>query len=144
MGRSYYFECSRCGYRAKVAGRADRGLQFFVQTIVCSDCRELYDAVTRLKVPDEFPGRSNGLRLNPVGFGPGRTFGSRAVNGPPTFQAALNRLHYTGIKRFKWVHFKLHCPVSATHRVESWNDPGKCPKCAMYLDKNALPYRIWE
>ena len=24
MGRSYWFECSRCGYRAKASGRLDR------------------------------------------------------------------------------------------------------------------------
>jgi hypothetical protein len=30
MGRSYWFECPKCGYRAKVSGRADRGLSFFV------------------------------------------------------------------------------------------------------------------
>ena len=34
----------------KSSGRADRGLSFFVQTILCRDCRELYDAVTRLRV----------------------------------------------------------------------------------------------
>ena len=56
MGRSYWFECPKCGYRAKVSGRADQGLTFFVQTILCCDCRELYDAVTRLKVPDEWGG----------------------------------------------------------------------------------------
>jgi transcription elongation factor Elf1 len=50
MGRSYWFECARCGYRAKVSGRVDRGFNFFVQTIVCRDCKELYDAVTRIKV----------------------------------------------------------------------------------------------
>ena len=59
MGRSYWFECPKCGYRAKVSGRADRGLSFFVQTILCRDCRELYDAVTRLRVPDESGGWGN-------------------------------------------------------------------------------------
>ena len=65
MGRSYCFECPTCGYRAKVSGRADRGLTFFVQTILCLDCRQLYDAVTRLRVPDEVGGMGNlaGWRL---------------------------------------------------------------------------------
>src|SRR5215831_14184587 len=63
VGRSYWFECSKCGYRTKVAGRADRGLSFFVQTIVCRDCKELYDAVSRVKVPDE-----SGLRLRNLGL----------------------------------------------------------------------------
>ena len=51
MGRSYWFECARCGYRAKVSGREDRGRTFFVQTEFCRDCRELYDAVSRALVP---------------------------------------------------------------------------------------------
>ena len=63
MGRSYWFECPKCGYRAKVSGRADRGLSFFVQTILCRDCRELYDAVIRLRVPDEFGGGRDFGRL---------------------------------------------------------------------------------
>ena len=52
MGRTHWFECGKCGYRAKVSGRADRGLNFFVQTVSCLDCRQLYDAVTRVRVPD--------------------------------------------------------------------------------------------
>jgi hypothetical protein len=50
MGRSFWFECSRCGYRATVSGGADRGRDLFVQTISCRDCRKLYDAVTRLRI----------------------------------------------------------------------------------------------
>ena len=144
MGRSYWFECSRCGYRAKVAGRADRGIQFFLQTIVCRDCKELYDAVTRVKVPDERPINGSGFRLNPAGFGPGRSLPRRYSNGPPSFQSVLNQLPLSGVKRFKWLQFKLQCPVSASHRVQSWQDPDKCPRCGMYLEKGALPYRIWE
>ena len=52
MGRSYWFERSRCGYRAKVSGRADRGLHCVVQTILCRDCKELYDAVIRLRISE--------------------------------------------------------------------------------------------
>ena len=145
MGRSYWFECSKCGYRAKVSGRADRGLNCFVQTIVCRDCKELYDAVTRIRIPDEMPVNNTHLKW------PGRLNVARTNTGlhrtrssPPSFQSALNRLTYTGVKRFKWLQFKLQCPVAAFHRVQSWNDPDKCPRCGIYLDKNAIPYRIWE
>jgi hypothetical protein len=139
MGRSYWFECSRCGYRARISGRADSGLQCFIQTIVCRDCKELYDAVTRLKVPDELSGSISGWRLKQ-----GRPLNTGKTNGPPSFQSVLNRLPYSGIKRFKWLKFKLQCPVSAAHRVQSWNDPDKCPRCGIHLEKNTLPYRIWE
>ena len=140
MGRSYWFECSKCGYRATVSGRADRGLAFFVQTILCRDCKQLYDAVTRLRVPDESEGLGSfaGWRLvrspNPY----------RSISSPPGFQSVLNRLPQTGVKRFRWLSFKIQCPVSALHHVRSWNEPDRCPKCGIYLEKEALPYRLWD
>jgi hypothetical protein len=140
MGRSYWFECPKCGYRAKVSGRSDRGLSFAVQTILCRDCRELYDAVTRLKVAEEAGEWANfgGLlrtRLLKT---------STRLTTPPRFEAVLNRLPPSGAKRFKWIPFKLQCPVSALHRVRSWNAPDRCPKCGILLEKGALPYRLWD
>jgi hypothetical protein len=140
MGRSYWFECPRCSYRARVSGRADQGVSFVVQTILCRDCRELYDAVTRLKVPDEWGGLGTlgGLR---------KARSSKAhphFVSPPAFVAVLNRLPPTGAKRFKWIPLEVQCPVSAIHRVRSWNDPDKCPKCGVFLEKSALAYRLWD
>jgi hypothetical protein len=142
MGRSYLFECPRCGYRAKVSGKPDRGLDLFVQTILCHDCKDLHDAVIKLRIPDE-----SALSLPRPGLGlksrrPGNP--QRVANRPPSLDAALNRLLYRGIKRFKWIQFKLQCPVSPVHRVQDWTDPGKCPRCGIYLEKSALPYRIWD
>jgi predicted RNA-binding Zn-ribbon protein involved in translation (DUF1610 family) len=140
MGRSYWFECPKCGYRTKASGRADRGLAFFVQTVLCLECRQLYDAVTRLRVPDEFGGMGGF-----AGWRRGRAPGPHCdIDSPPGFQAVLNRLPQTGVKRFRWLRFKIQCPVSALHRVRSWNDPDRCPKCGVYLEKNALPYRLWD
>jgi hypothetical protein len=140
MGRSYWFECPKCGYRAKVSGRSDRGLSFAVQTILCRDCRELYDAVTRLRVADEAIGGGNfgGLRRTRFLKSPPR------LTVPPSFEAVLNRLPPSGAQRFKWAPFRLQCPVSALHRVRSWNDPDQCPKCGIFLEKSALPYRLWD
>jgi hypothetical protein len=140
MGRSYWFECPRCSYRAKVSGRADRGLHLFVQTIACRDCRELYDAVTRMRVSEEAlawaqPGGAS--RAKPLNL-------RRSLKDPPSFQSAMNRLARMGAKASQWIEFKLRCPVSAIHRVQAWDDPGRCPKCGVYLEKNALPFRIWD
>jgi hypothetical protein len=138
MGRSYHFECSRCGYRATVSGRADRGLNLAVQTIVCRDCRKLSDAVTRFKIPDE-----SGLKLSNLGLRQ-REFQGLRFTVPPSFDEAVNRLPYQGVKRFRWLKFKLQCPVSRIHSVEPWNAPNKCPRCGLHMESNALPYRIWE
>jgi hypothetical protein len=137
MGRSYLFECPKCGYRARVSGGADRGLAFFVQTILCRDCKRLYDAVTRLATAEE------------AGWGPGRdlprpALGRRVASGPPAFESVANRLPVSGGESFRWVEFKIRCPVSANHRVRSWKDPDKCPGCGAFLERSGLPFRIWE
>src|SRR5579864_8535014 len=97
MGKSYWFECSRCGYRAKVAGRADEGLHMSVQTILCEDCRELYDAVTRLRILEGSRPAFHGTLANaPSGL-------KGTLTPPPSFQWALNRLQYTGEKVSDWL-----------------------------------------
>jgi hypothetical protein len=138
MGRSYWFECSRCGYRARVSGRQDRGVDFFVQTVMCRECKQLYDAVTRLR----FSQQGNKSLVNATGLI--KLPLSNLPKKPPGFDAALNRVRLTGLREFRWLNFPLQCPVSASHRVQAWSDPGKCPRCAMPLEKCALPYRIWD
>ncbi len=140
MGRSYWFECSRCGYRAAVSGRQDRGHDFFVQTIQCKDCKALYDAVIKVRIADDSSDRflSKSLHIP-------RQRKSAAVSvSPPSFERALSKLPYRGVRRFRWVRYAEQCPNSSVHRVQSWNDPGKCPKCGVYMERGALPYRIWE
>ncbi|HXT11334.1 MAG TPA: hypothetical protein VN873_07205 [Candidatus Angelobacter sp.] len=132
MGRSYFFECSKCGYNATVSGGADAGYEFAVQTAACRDCRVLFDSVVRWRVPD------NGLKF----ISDFHRLRRRAeAEAPPTFEAALARLPPLGIRKFKWVQFKLRCAVSRAHRVNAWNEPGKCPRCGNFMDKNALPFR---
>ena len=140
MGRSYWFECLKCGYRARVSGRPDRGRDFFTETVLCRECNELYDAVTRVRIPDE------NTALQPwTGWRRAKASQlSRIGNTPPTFQSVLNRLPYAGVKRFRWLEFKLQCPVSGWHRVRAWNEPDKCPRCGLHLERTALPYRIWD
>ncbi len=139
MGRTYWYECGKCGYRAKVSGRADRGIHLFVQTILCCDCKELYDAVVRLRVPEEKRPLQGAVRALRPGL-----LNRRVPKAPPSFQAALNRLLYQGSRWTKWLPFTPQCPVSSGHKVQTWNDPGKCPRCGLFLERAALPYRIWE
>jgi hypothetical protein len=142
MGRTYWFECVKCGYRAKVSGGADRGFNLFVQTIVCRDCRNLCDAVIRMKVSARFAVRGPNRR----GVGPATesTIMRPSLAPAPRFQEAANRLLYMGTPQLQWVQFKLRCPVSALHKIEPWNEPGKCPQCGLLLEKNVLPFRIWD
>ena len=154
MGRTHWFECGKCGYRARVSGRADRGLNFFVQTIVCRDCRQLYDAITRIRLPDPLRApnpRSLGVQANgnarpakvPL-LQPRFPLTTPPPPLPPTFQAMLNRLPYRGIRYFKWINYRPQCPIAAWHRVSEWTEPGKCPRCGLHMERNAIPYRIWE
>ena len=122
MGRTYLFECSKCGYRVHVAGGADEGEHFAVQTVACADCRALYDAVTRFKPSVRH------------GWNPPKT--------SPKFAAMLNRLPPRGAR--PWWEFKPACPVSPGHRIRIWKRLDKCPKCGAFLEQGAIPFRIWD
>lgn len=139
MGRTYWFDCSKCGYRATVSGKLDRGRDFYVRTIVCNDCRALYDAVVRWRVVQE---KNQGLANALTGW----RLKAPARRRAPTFEGALSRLPLkAGVDgRLKWVSFKVHCPKSPAHKVELWEPSGKCPRCGTVLDRAALAYRIWE
>jgi hypothetical protein len=141
MGRTYLFECPKCGYRAKVAGGAQDGFNFAVQTILCRDCKELYDAVIRMRVLARTADQTKGLRLrlrNTFARNP------KVSRQPPTFLAALNRMPPPGRTTSTWTNFPLRCPVSSSHRVQAWKSPGKCPRCGVYLEHGAVPYRMWD
>jgi len=143
MGRSYQYECPKCGYKARVSGRADDGLNFSVQTILCRDCKELHDAVVRLRVAEDLAARMrNSFRQfqRPASSRPAR-FSTKPA---PKFEAALNRLRYNGIRNAQWITYRIGCPVSPYHRVRAWNEPDHCPRCGLYLERSALPFRIWD
>jgi hypothetical protein len=136
MGRSYLFECSKCGYKASVSGGPDSGFEFFVQTAACRDCRILFDSVVRLRIPDTGPRLLSDFQRMRLRKSESET--------PPAFEAVLNRLPPVGIRKFRWMQFKLRCAISLAHRVHAWSDPGKCPRCGDFMEKNALPFRYWE
>jgi hypothetical protein len=121
MGRTYFFECSECGYRARVSGGADRGEYIAVQTISCANCKELYDAVVEFKASQQ--------KENPP-------------KAAPEFAVLLNRLPPRGTR--KWIKLKLACPISALHRIRAWKQPDKCPRCGVCLGPGGMPFRIWD
>ena len=121
--------------RARVAGRSDGGLIFGQANHFRRDCRQLYDAVNRLRVPDE-PRElklSLSLRRNPLDIK------TQTTAAAPTFESALNRLPYKGVRRFRWIKFKPSCPVTAWHRVEESKDPANA-RVAVYSSKK-MPSR---
>jgi len=121
MGRTYLFECSKCGYRARVSGGADEGQHVCLQTVLCADCKELYDAV--------------------IAFKPS-TCKAILPDIAPQFAILLNRLPPRGVRQ--WHEFKPACPLSPRHRVRVWKQPDKCPKCGTYLDPSPTPFRRWD
>ena len=137
MGRTFLFECSRCHYRAAVVGGADRGFNCFVQTIVCKECASLHDVVTRLRVEESQKPRSSQLRWQPLALE------TESADQAQLRYAYYNRLLFVAAQKSRWVTLKLRCTVSKTHRIAPWQEPGKCPRCNTYLEKTALPYRIW-
>lgn len=141
MGRTYIFECPKCGSRARVSGGADRGLGFAVQTILCLDCRQLHDAVTEYRVRRDGALVEGWVRRRLKSLR--ETAGDRPLR-PPPFAAALNRLPLPGAKPLRWLKFAPACPAFAHHRVRLWNAPDRCPRCGVIMEQNALPFRIWD
>ena len=43
-----------------------------------------------------------------------------------------------------WEDRKIFCPIGKTHRVEPWHDPGRCPRCGNFIEKNGFPWKIWD
>ena len=46
MGDTYDFICGECGYSAQVSGGPDAGMIVSVETMTCTDCKELGDVIT--------------------------------------------------------------------------------------------------
>jgi hypothetical protein len=127
MGRTYHFECPQCHYRANLSGGADSGVHCEVQTVRCHDCRELYDVFTRRR-------RRENAESKPVKF-PG--FFRPEI--PPVILRDGSKS-----RRLVWQKFSPACPVNAKHFVEPWKDPGRCPRCGNFMEKNGLPFRLWD
>lgn len=127
MGRTYHFACPLCHYRADISGGTDSGVHCEVQTVTCRECRELYDVFIRLRRKEtdmdkkpKFPGFFK-PEIPPVILRDG-----------------------SAQRRLIWQTFLPTCPVNPKHKVESWKDPGRCPRCGSFMEKSGLPYRHWD
>ena len=132
VGRTYIFECPRCQYRAKISGGIDSGVHCEIQTVVCRDCRELFDVFTRQ--------RRHADAVDAIKF-PGFY---RPEIPPAVLRDSSVNPKRTAPRPLVWRKFKLTCPVEAKHFVEAWNDPGRCPRCGNFLEKNGIPFRLWD
>ncbi len=132
VGKTYVFECPQCQYRARISGGADSGRHCEIQTVVCRSCRELFDVFTRQRrradtvVRIRFPGFYR-PEIPPI------VFGQSSINPTKKPLAPL-----------VWQESPLACPIVPGHAVEAWNDPGRCPRCGNYLEKNGFPFRVWD
>jgi hypothetical protein len=126
MGRTYQFQCPQCHYSAKISGGADSGLHCEVQTVHCLDCRELMDVFIKLRCEEGGPP-------------PAKFPGFFRPEVPP---AVLHDA--SGQRRLVWKQFQPSCPVEAQHTVEVWHQPGRCPRCGNFMEKDGLPYRAWD
>ena len=139
MGRTYHFDCPQCQYRALISGGADEGIHCAVQTMVCRDCRELFDAPVRVRRRTDWlvVARPGGLRLvEPVPPVMLRDSGTGQLRYPPRPDRPAPEL--------VWEQPKPACPVNARHRIEPWQNPGRCPRCGCFLERNGFPFRRWE
>jgi hypothetical protein len=133
MGRTYHFSCTQCQYHADLSGGADSGLNCNVQTILCRECRELFDVFTRVR---RVVGRAEFAR-NFSAF-------MRPEIPPVILRDSLFAAKRAVPRQFEWQKLKLACPVSAKHFVETWRHPGRCPRCYAFMEQTGMPFRVWE
>jgi hypothetical protein len=108
-----------------VSGGADEGFHCATQTIVCLDCKALHDVPVRVRVAE--PPEAKAGKLLP----------RREAFLPPM-------LLFTKPPRTKWLKLPPRCPAYARHCIQPWTAPGKCPRCGIFLERAALPFRIWD
>ena len=53
MGSTYRYVCPNCDYSAEVSGGDDMGMLCETKTILCKDCKKLYDVVTKYHGEEE-------------------------------------------------------------------------------------------
>jgi len=147
MGRLYTFECSKCGFIGHVSGGEDRGAVCFTRTMICRDCRELYEIVTHVRLEQTVPPsapevkRRHWQRALSQVILPGHAHASRqALRQPGRMMEKL----LPGADPTLWVELRMSCPKSSGHAIEPWKDPGPCPRCGTFLDKTLMPFLVWE
>ena len=125
MGKTYLFECGLCHYRVKVSGGSDAGVDCHTQTLLCHDCRELFDVFTRVR-----------RQSSPVG-----KFQALHPEIPPAALAG------SPARKKSWEAAGLTCPMEhdqIKHRVEAWKSPGRCPRCGSFMEKMGMAFRVWD
>ena len=53
MGGTFMFVCEKCRYESEASGRLDWGFKAVIQTILCTDCKELYDVLVPGLKPED-------------------------------------------------------------------------------------------
>jgi hypothetical protein len=132
VGKTYLFECPQCQYRVKISGGADSGLHCEIQTVICRECRELFDVFRRQRKREDSVDRIKFPGFYQPDIPPVILRESSIAPRPKPLAALI------------WRVTELACPVEPTHFVEPWNDPGRCPRCGNFMEKGGFPFRAWE
>ena len=132
VGKTYQFECPQCQYRAKISGGADSGWHCEIQTVICRDCKELFDVFRRQRR------RADAVDL--IKFP-----GFYRPDIPPTIlgQSSVNPSQKPP-PPLVWRATALACPMEPKHQVEPWRDPGRCPRCGNFMERDGIAFRAWD
>jgi hypothetical protein len=133
VGKTFHFHCTQCQYRTTISGGADSGLNCDVQTILCRECRELFDVFTRVR-------RLVGHKEFAVKF----SAFTRPEVPPVILLDSLFAPKRAEPRQFEWQKIKPACPAMPKHFVETWKHPGRCPRCHAFMEQAGLPFRVWE
>lgn len=143
MGRTFQYLCPHCQYQARISGGADSGMNCNVQTILCRECHALYDVFTRLRKRKDEAAVAAAQRTQ-------RLMQTEIIIPPilliekTVYEFSEEPRPRKPVRATYWETFKPACPNSPTHRIDLWNDPGRCPRCGNFMERNGFPYRLWD
>jgi hypothetical protein len=151
----YRFDCQKCNYSARACGGEVMGRGFLARTIICLDCREIYDVVSALTrpcqgLPSELIG---GNDRRPVVVPPSQlAVIADQLNLLTTVLPAARKLvlyresavPFANLMTPHSVKIRLLCPVNSQHRIRLWKESTTCPRCHDILVRSPIPYRIWD
>ncbi len=165
MAQIRQFRCPNCDFRAEVSGGEDRGLEVYIQTVVCKECTEIRDVpARRFELPEDrekiYPDQQAKPLISAwLIFKAGEL---RRAAKPESVAAQCTHLsHY-------WKQVVLKCPNNPFHKVVPWfgmhlqleeeleqgasygssddnrnRASGLCPACAHHLIRSQ-PLATWE
>ena len=154
MTQTFRYDCPRCGYTCKCCGGKASHSTFLTETVICEDCRKIYDVVTSIRLPitpflmSKLKCEGGRLELSEQVIAELEgTISLPSDMLPCNGRIVLHRTDTAPLPRGlgrRWFTVKKACPEMSLHRLKSWKSPCRCPRCNDWLERCLLPSKILD